>query len=265
MTILDEILEHKRGEVVQAKRAVPPSEMAALARTASDATRGFRTALTSGGRPRVIAEIKQRSPSKGEIRMDFDPMGIGKAYADNGAAAISVLTDEHFFGGHLDYLAVVRDAVSLPLLRKDFVVEAYQIDEARARGADAVLLMAVAFPGEDCSAQLRDLREHAFSLGLDVLLEVHDEAELDAALSSGADLVGVNNRDLKTFVTDLAVTERLAPRVPDGVVLVAESGITTPEDISRLEAVGSHAVLVGESLMRKADIGSALRELRRTT
>ena len=160
---------------------------------------------------------------------------------------------------------MVRDAVALPLLRKDFVVVAYQIDEARARGADAVLLIAVAFPGEDCSAQLRDLREHAFSLGLDVLLEVHDEAELDAALSSGADLVGVNNRDLKTFVTDLAVTERLAPRVPDGVVLVAESGITTPEDISRLEAVESHAVLVGESLMRKADIGSALRELRRTT
>jgi indole-3-glycerol phosphate synthase len=207
----------------------------------------------------VIAEIKRRSPSRGEIRPDFDPVGIAKSYADAGAAALSVLTDERFFGGHLDFLTRVRREVDLPLLRKDFVVDPYQIDEARVAGADAVLLIVAAL---DARA-VRTLRQRALERGLDALVEIHDEDELAVALEAGADLVGINNRDLRSFETDLAVTERLAPRIPEGVVVVAESGIFTPRDVSRLTGAGAHACLVGESLMREADVGKALRRLRR--
>jgi indole-3-glycerol phosphate synthase len=259
MTILDEILAHKRDEVAAAKRREAPAALRARAEACREAPRGFRAALASGPRPRVVAELKRRSPSRGEIRPDFDPIGCAKAYADAGAAAISVLTDNKYFGGELSLLEAVRREVALPLLRKDFLVDAYQVDEARVAGADAVLLIARALD----VAQLRALRERAAALGLDALVEVHDEAEIDAALAAGADLVGINNRDLATFKTDLGTTERLAKRlVAVGVVVVGESGIFTVDDVRRLEAAGVHAVLVGEALMREPDVGRALARLR---
>ena len=262
MTILDEILATKRDEVAAAKRREAPAALRVRAEACAEPTRGFRAALASGPRPRVVAELKRRSPSKGEIRPDFDPVGCAKAYAEAGAAAISVLTDSQYFGGELSLLATVRREVALPLLRKDFLVDAYQVDEARVAGADAVLLIVRALD----AVQLRDLREHAAALGLDALVEVHDEREVDAALAAGADLVGVNNRDLATFHTDLATTERLAkPLVDAGVVVVGESGIFTHDDVRRLEAAGAHAVLVGEALMREPDVGLALARLRGTT
>lgn len=260
MTILDEILAHKQGEVAEARRRIAPAEMRRRAEAAPP-PRGFRRQLAAAPPPAVIAEIKRRSPSKGLIRADFDPVELALAYVAGGAAALSVLTDEHFFGGHLDFLCRVRAAVDLPLLRKDFVLDAYQIDEARAAGADAVLLIVSALdPG-----QLREFHVHAHGLGLDALVEVHDEAELDVALGVGATLVGVNNRDLRTFEVDLGVTERLARCVPagDAVLLVAESGILGPEDVARLERAGARAHLVGESLMRRPDVAKALGELRR--
>lgn len=261
MTILDEILEFKRLEVARAVRAVAPEEMRRRAECCDHSPRGFRQALVEAPRPAVIAELKRRSPSKGLIREDFEPVSCARAYADAGAAALSVLTDEHYFGGHLVHLGLAREAVSVPVLRKDFVVDAYQIDEARVAGADAVLLIVSALSPE----QLVRLRGQAEALGLDALMEVHDEAELEVALAAGADLIGVNNRDLRTFEVDLGVTERVARGIPQDrdVVLVAESGIAGPEDVLRLENAGATAFLVGESLMREADIGSALKRLRR--
>jgi indole-3-glycerol phosphate synthase len=259
VTILGEILEHKRREVEEAKAALPAHEQAQRARATGDPLRDFRAVLSSSPRPRVIAEIKRRSPSRGEIRAHFDLVECAKGYADGGAAALSVLTDERYFGGHLDFLRAVRRAVPLPLLRKDFIVDRYQVDEARACGADAVLLIAAAL----APAELRALRRHAAGVGLDVLVEVHDEAELEAALAAEADLIGINNRDLRSFEVDLGVTERLAGAVPEGVVVVAESGIFSPEDVARLEAAGADAFLVGEALMREEDVGLALRRLRR--
>ncbi len=265
MTIRDESLAHKREELIEARRALPAEEMARRAGEVEEAPRGFRAALAAGPRPRVIAEIKRRSPSRGEIRPDFEPVGCARAYADAGAAAISVLTDERYFGGRLDYLEKVRRAVALPLLRKDFVVDAYQIDEAKLWGADAVLLIVAAFGEPSGVDELAELRRRAAERGLDALVEVHDAAELELALAAGADLVGINNRDLRSFEVDLSVTERLAKRVPEGVVLVAESGIFTPRDVARLETAGAHAFLVGEALMREADIEAALRRLRRSS
>lgn len=262
MTILDEILEHKRGEVAQAKAALSAEALAARAEERSEPPRGFRAALLEAERPRVIAELKRRSPSRGEIRADFEPVECARAYAEGGAAALSVLTDARYFGGHLETLEKVRGAVALPLLRKDFVVDAYQIDEARAYGADAVLLIVAAFPEPERQERLSALRERAAELGMDVLVEVHDETELEAALGCGADLLGVNNRNLRSFEVDLGVTERLARHVPEGFVLVAESGIFTAQDLARLEGYGAHAFLVGESLMREADPAAALRRLR---
>ncbi|MEE9607218.1 MAG: indole-3-glycerol phosphate synthase TrpC [Myxococcota bacterium] len=264
VTILDEILAHKRREVDAAKQAVKPDEMAALARGVADAPRGFRARLVASAQPRVVAEIKRRSPSRGEIRADFDPVACAVAYAGAGAAAISVLTDEHYFGGHLEFLALVRRAVSLPLLRKDFVVDPYQVDESRASGADAVLLIAAAFGDQGGRDRLAALRRRALDLGLDALVEVHDERELEMALAAGADLIGINNRDLRSFEVDLGVTERLAAAAPEGAVLVAESGILTAGDLERLALAGADAFLVGEALMREEDIGLALRRLRRT-
>jgi len=263
VTILDEILAHKRGEVAASKAAISAEEMAERARSQCSAPRGLREALTAGPGPRVIAEIKRRSPSRGEIRADFDPVVIAAAYAAAGAAAISVLTDEHYFGGQLAYLAAVREVAAIPILRKDFAIDPYQIDEARVHGADAVLLIVAAFAGPGEPERLSRLHQHAVDLGLGVLVEVHDEAELELALGLGAELVGINNRNLATFEVDLATTERLAGRVPEGVVLVAESGIFTPDDIQRLERAGAQAFLVGESLMRETDVELALRSLRR--
>jgi indole-3-glycerol phosphate synthase len=257
--MLDEILRHKREELARGRALVSDAELAQRSRAVSPRRPGFAERLRASGAPRVIAELKRRSPSKGEIRPGFDPVACARAYAEGGAAALSVLTDEHFFGGHLGYLEKVRAAVDLPLLRKDFVVERRQIDEARLAGADAVLLIVAALaPGE-----LRELQAYAHELSLDALVEVHDDAELDVALAAGARLLGINNRNLRTFVTDLGVTERLAPRVPDDVLVVAESGVATPDDVARLTRAGAHAFLVGESLMRQPDLAGALRTLRR--
>ena len=262
MTILDEILEHKREELEAARRVRDPGGLARDAARCDRRPKGFREALRRTPGASVIAEVKRRSPSKGLIREDFDPAWIARCYADAGAACISVLTDAKFFGGSLEDLEAVRAAVDRPLLRKDFVIDAYQIDEARLAGADAVLLIVSALDDPTLAA----LFEHARQLGLDVLVEVHDELELERALALGADLVGVNNRNLKTFEVDLATTERLAARIADPeVVLVAESGIATAEDIARLERAGAAGFLIGESLMRQPHPGKALEELRRST
>jgi indole-3-glycerol phosphate synthase len=258
MSILAEILEHKRTELAAAKARVPAEALAERAAALTRPTRSFAAALRDGEPPRIVAEIKRRSPSRGEIRADFDPVGIAKAYGDAGAAAISVLTDEHWFGGSLEVLRQVRAVVELPLLRKDFVIDSYQIDEARLAGADAVLLIVAALDAERLGA----LRAHAEALGLDALVEVHDASELEAAREVGARVIGINNRDLATFEVDLATTEALAPRVDPGVVVVAESGIFAPGDLARLEAAGAQAFLVGESLMRAPDPGRALAQLR---
>jgi indole-3-glycerol phosphate synthase len=259
--ILDEILDHKRVELAAARRREAPEALARRAEATRTPLRDFAGAVSCGPEPRVIAEVKRRSPSKGEIRADFDPVACAVAYAEGGAAAISVLTDETFFGGHLDFLAAVRAAVATPLLRKDFLIDAYQVDEARVAGADAVLLIAAALAPDALAA----LAARAEGLGLAALVEVHDEAELEVALAAGARIVGINNRDLRTFETDLGVTERLAPRIPEGVVVVAESGIFTCADMARLARSGAHAFLVGESLMREADVAGALRRLRRAS
>ncbi len=263
MTILDDILATKRDEVEAARGRVAADEMADRAASVTDAPRGFRAALREGEPPAIIAELKRRSPSKGLIREDFDPVVLARGYEKGGAACLSVLTDESYFGGHLEYLAKVRAAVSLPLLRKDFVVDVYQIDEARLTGADAVLLIVAALAAEEVSA----FHAYARKLGLDVLVEVHDERELEVALAAGADLVGVNNRDLRTFETDLATTERVAAALPPGrdVLFVAESGIGSPADVRRLLDHGAEAFLVGESLMRQGDVTQALEDLRRLT
>jgi indole-3-glycerol phosphate synthase len=263
VSVLDEILETKRAEVSKAKAELAADRLAVAAESVDRPTCGFIRALRDGSPPRIIAEIKRRSPSRGEIRADFDPVTCANAYADAGAAAISVLTDSHYFGGTLRDLEAVRGAVQLPLLRKDFVVDTYQIDQSRVAGADAVLLIAAAFPAEIRAAELKRLGERADALGLDALVEVHDEREFDLAVDCGVTLIGVNNRDLRTFEVDLGVSERLAPRVPAGVVMVAESGIFKESDVARLESAGADAFLVGEALMREPDIGVALRRLRR--
>jgi len=261
VTILDEILEYKRGEVARALEETPREAMRERALAIEDPPRGFRHALAVGEPPRVIAELKRRSPSKGLIREDFDPVELARSYAAGGAAALSVLTDEHFFGGHLDHLTRVRGAVQLPLLRKDFVIDSYQIDQARVAGADAILLIVSALKPD----ALASLHGHARTLGLDVLVEIHAEVDLAAALEIDADLIGVNNRNLATFEVDLGVTERRAKALPADrdVLLVAESGISGPDAIARLERAGAKAFLVGESLMREADVGLALTKLRR--
>jgi len=259
-TILDEILEFKVGEVAAAKSTLPVDEMRARAEAMEEAPRGFCRALRESSSPAVIAELKRRSPSKGLIRPDFEPARCARAYAAGGAAALSVLTDGHYFGGELGFLKQVRGVVDLPLLRKDFVIDDYQIDEARVAGADAVLLIVAALDDD----RLAGFHARAHVLGLDVLVEVHDEAELERALAVGAELIGVNNRDLRSFEVDLSVTERLAARLPGDrdIVLVAESGIADNGDVTRLERAGARAFLVGESLMREPDIEVALHRLR---
>jgi indole-3-glycerol phosphate synthase len=260
MTILDDILATKRVEVAEAKARRDPDELALEAKACARPTRGFREAIRQARGAAVIAEVKRRSPSKGLIREDFEPVAIARAYAEAGATCISVLTDAEYFGGCLEDLERIRAAVDLPLLRKDFIIDPIQIDEARLRGADAILLIVAALGDAD----LRLLYDHARNLGLDALVEVHDESELGRARALGADLVGVNNRDLRTFEVDLETTERLAARIEDDdVVLVAESGIADAADVDRLARAGAAGVLVGESLMREPDPGRALRALRR--
>ena len=259
MTILDKILAVKRTEVAEARAARSLAELDAAARAAGP-VRGLERALRrpAGAAIRVIAEIKRASPSAGPIRPGADPAEIARDYARGGASALSVLTDRQFFDGELGFLARCRAVVELPLLRKDFVIDAYQIAEARAAGADGVLLIVAAL----AASQLAELVACARGYELDPLIEVHDLAEVEVALAAGATLLGVNHRDLKTFTMDMTLTRQIAPRVPAGVVLVGESGIRTPDDVAALAAAGAHAVLVGEQLMRAISPGDALIALR---
>jgi len=258
--ILKKILIHKQQEVAAAKAAASIGELKGRISDLEDVPRGFERHLREAAASdwtAIIAEVKKGSPSKGIIRADFDPLEIAEIYQDNGATCLSVLTDEKFFLGHLRYLALIREAVSLPLLRKDFICDPYQIYEARAAGADAILLIAAMLDLH----RLREFSAIAREIHLDVLLEVHDEGEMETALQTDCTLIGVNNRDLRTFVTDLGTTGRLARMMPAERLLVAESGITSRADIERLQAEGAKAFLIGESLMREADIGAKLQEM----
>lgn len=259
-TILDQIVETKWREIAAAKVAVPEARLERQTGAMYPA-RGFTAALRSPGAMHVIAEVKKASPSAGVIRADFDPVQIARTYERHGASCLSVLTDEPYFQGHLSYLNNVRQAVRLPLLRKDFILDRYQLLEARLAGADAALLIAEILPGD----RLAELHRDAVACGLDVLVELHDAEELPRVLASGATLIGVNNRDLRTFQTRLDHTLDLMPRFPAGVTVVSESGIRTADDLHRLAAAGVSAVLVGESLMRAPDIGAALDALRGVT
>jgi indole-3-glycerol phosphate synthase len=253
------ILAAKADELAAARRARPLPELRREAE-AMPASRGFAAALAARvarERAAVIAEIKQASPSKGLLRADFDPPAIARSYRAGGATCLSVLTDAPFFKGSLDDLRAVRAAVDLPLLRKDFLLDPYQVVEARAAGADCILLIVAALD----DARLADLHAAAADLGLDALVEVHDEAELDRALRVSPRLLGVNNRNLHTFEVRLDTTVRLAGRVPAGTVLVAESGIHGAADVALIRSAGVHAFLVGEAFMRAADPGARLAEL----
>ena len=254
--ILDTIVAYKRKELRQNQAQIPLStlkgKIADLPRT-----RDFRDALSAQNRVNLIAEVKKKSPSKGIIREDFNPVEIARTYATNGASAISVLTDREFFAGELEYLSAIREAVDLPLLRKDFTIDEYHIYQARVAGADAILLIVAILTSD----QLRGFMEIAQSLELACLVEIHTEAELEVALQAGAVIVGINNRNLKTFHTDIAMTFRLRESIPPDKVVVSESGIYTREDVVRLGEANVNAILVGESLMRSPDIGMKVREL----
>lgn len=250
--ILDVIVDRKRQEVEALRRhgILPPEEKVSP-------PRGFSRALIEKEGVAIIAEAKKASPSKGVIRADFDPVAIARSYLAGGASAMSVLTDEHFFAGDLRYIPLVRAAVPLPVLRKDFIIDSLQIEQAAAYGADAVLLIAAILE----TGQIQDFRQMAETFGLDVLVEVHDEYELEKAMKAGSRLIGVNNRNLKDFTVDLETTFRIKRQLDDEVPLVSESGIRDQDDIRRLAAAGVCAALIGETLMRAADEAQALRTL----
>lgn len=255
-TILDKIVAKKYDEIAKAKAVVAEAELHARLKDALPA-RNFFAPLAVGPPIRLIAEVKKASPSAGIIRADFNPVAIAQTYEAHGASCISVLTDESFFQGSLDYLQQIRAAVDLPLLRKDFILDPYQVVEARAAGADAVLLIAECL--DDCT--LRSLFNAICELGMTPLVELYEPANLQRVFDAGATLIGVNNRNLHTFEVDLEHTIRMRQRIPDECVLVGESGIKTHQDVARLQNAGVDAILVGESLMREPDIGVAVDQL----
>lgn len=252
-SVLQEIVAHKRQEVDQRQAARPEVSLAD-----APPVRDFAAALR-GDTVRLIAEVKMASPSKGVMRADFDPLELARTYAENGAACISVLTDERFFRGHDRYLTQIREVVNVPLLRKEFIIDGWQIAESRALGADAILLIVAILTPE----QIRDYQARAHDLGMAALVETHTEEELRIALDLGCPLIGVNNRNLHTFETTLETTERLAALVPssDERLLVSESGIYTPADVERVARCGARAILVGEALVRQEDVAAGVRAL----
>jgi indole-3-glycerol phosphate synthase len=254
--ILDTILEHKRQEVLESKSRLPVAELVTRARD-QQPPRDFRAAIDGWGAIRLIAEMKKASPSAGVIRENFEPGKLAADCETAGAAAVSVLTDERFFQGVLDYLAEVKDRVGLPVLRKDFIIDEYQVYESRAAGADALLLIVRTLAASD----LKRWCELAGELGMHALVEVHSEEEVETALDVGAEIIGINNRDLETFRTDLATTARLRKLLGGDKTVVSESGISSRDDMELLEGVGVDAVLVGEVIMRSADVGAKVREL----
>lgn len=256
--VLQRIVTHKRGEIAAAKERCSATELQARLADAPP-VHDFVAALQAAPQMGLIAEVKKASPSAGVIKSDFDPLAIAERYQQGGANCLSVLTDEHFFQGHLDYLREIRRTARVPLLRKDFLIDRYQVLEARVAGADAVLLIAECLT--DC--ELRDLYFYASELGMESLIEVYDPENLERVLKLEPALVGVNNRDLRSFVVDLDHTIRLAPRITPSALLVSESGIKTQADVQRLAAAGCGAILVGETLMRAADIAATIRELTR--
>lgn len=255
-TILDEILAQKHREVAAARNQVNLADLEARLATAPP-VRGFLEALRSAARPGLIAEVKKASPSAGLIRADFDPVAIARQYEVAGATCLSILTDEKFFQGHLSYLRDIRQIVRIPVMRKEFIIDRYQIAEARVAGADCVLLIAECLDDD----QLNDLYTYAHSLGMDALIELYDLENIPRVLATGTKLLGINNRDLRTFVTSLEHTFRVKQQIPEDVLLVSESGISSNADIQRLRSSGIGAVLVGESLMKQPHIGNAVREL----
>jgi indole-3-glycerol phosphate synthase len=256
VNVLDRIVAHKRGEIAAAKAKRPVAELHA-ALSAAPPVRDFVAALKAAPWMGLIAEVKKASPSAGVIKADFDPLEIAARYQAAGANCLSVLTDEHFFQGHLDYLRKIRETASVPCLRKDFLIDRYQVLEARVAGADAILLIAECLT--DC--ELRDLYFYASELGMESLIEVYDPENLERVLKLEPALVGVNNRDLRTFTVDLDHTIRLAKQVPSSTLLVSESGIKSRADVERLKAAGVGAILVGETLMRAGNIAATVKEL----
>jgi indole-3-glycerol phosphate synthase len=255
--LLETILAGTRRIVEVRQLREPIARLASLAEQRVPTRGAFRDAISRSNRANVIAECKRRSPSRGVLRADYAPVAMARAYEAAGAAAISVLTEPTFFDGSLEHLRSVRSAVAIPLLRKDFIVSEYQLFEARAAGADAVLLIVAALPPE----RLTVLGRRASDLGLDALVEVHTAEELDIAVEAGAEIIGVNNRNLRTLEVDLTASEALIARVPKGIVAVSESGLRQPEDLTRLRALGYHAFLIGERFMTAPDPGAALRAL----
>jgi indole-3-glycerol phosphate synthase len=261
LSVLERIAAYKREEVAAAKERISDSENDRLAWT-NEPPRGFREALAKArveNRNGLIAEIKKASPSKGLIRADFDPAALARAYEEGGATCLSVLTDTPSFQGAPEFLSRARMAAKLPVLRKDFMLDPYQVTEARAWGADCILLiLAMVVDDESARTMFSLARDYH---GMDVLVEIHDQAELNRALALGADTIGINNRDLRTFETDLKVTLDLAPQIPENILVVAESGLSCPADLARCKDAGVTTFLVGESLMRQPDVAAATRAL----
>ena len=262
MSVLQKIIEHKRLEIISAKEQRPLAQIQSQLKsqlTEHSARLSFCQALRQAVFPAIIAEIKKASPSKGILRGDFNPVKIAMTYQAHGAAAVSVLTDERFFEGKLEYIKMVKESISLPILRKDFIIDEYQIYESVACGADAILLIADLLS----DSEMTGFYQIAASLGLDVLLEVHNEEDLEKAIATGGDIIGINNRDLHTFKVDLTVTQKLIRLVPAHKIKVSESGIKSYEDVMFLKSLGINAILIGEAFMESPDIAAKMHEIMR--